>query len=78
MYGDRGHAALFQCRGEPDDRRAAGASKADAKNRGIAISGDGRAQLRINCPGLLRSDHARSDRAPVIIEPLPQLLHEHG
>ena len=77
MYGDRGHAVLFQRRGEPDDRRATGASKTDAENRGVAVSGDGRAHLRIVCPGLLRSDDARIDRGQVLIEPVLQLLHEH-
>jgi hypothetical protein len=44
---DRGDAVLLQPHREPDDRRATGASKTDAENRGVAVRGDRRAHLRI-------------------------------
>ena len=40
VHRDRGNAVLLQCRGEPDDRRAAGASKTDAEDRRVAVGGD--------------------------------------
>ena len=77
VYGDRRNAAFFERRREPDDRRAAGASKTDAENRGIAVGGDGRAHVRVVRPGLLRSDDARIDEGQMLTEPLLQLVHEH-
>ena len=78
VYGDRGHASLFERRGEPDDRRAAGASKTDTEDRGVAVGDNGRAHIRIVGPGLLRFDDARIDRRQVLTEPLLQFVHEHG
>ena len=78
MDGDRWDAVLFERRREPDDRRAAGASKTDAENRGVAAGADRCAHLRIVGPRFLRPDDARINRGQVLTEPLLQLLHEHG
>ena len=78
VYSDRGHASLFERRREPDDRRAAGASKTDAEDRGVTVGDDGRAHIGIVGPGLLRFDDARIDRRQVLTEPMLQLVHEHG
>jgi len=66
MDGDRRNAVLLQRRGEPDDRRATGASKADAENRSIAAGRDRRAHLLVVGPGLLRRDGADIDRRQVL------------
>jgi len=47
VHGNRWDAVLLERRGEPDDRRAAGASKTDAENRAVAIGGDRRSHLGV-------------------------------
>ena len=78
VHGNRGHTSLFERGREPDDRRAAGASKTDAEDRGVAVGDDGRAHVGIVGPGLLRFDDARIDRGQVLTEPVLQLVHEHS
>jgi len=77
VNGDRRYATFFQRRGQPDDRRATSASKTDAENRGIAISRDLRAHLRIVGPRLLGLDRADIDGRQMLVEPLAQLFDEY-
>ena len=48
MYGDGRDTSLFERRREPDDRRAAGASKTDAENRRVAVGDDGGAHVGVD------------------------------
>ena len=60
------NAVLLQRRGEPDDRRAAGASKTDAENRRVAVGGDRRPHLRVVGPRFLRPDRADVHRTAAV------------
>ena len=77
VHPDGGDAGFFERRGEPDDRRATRASKADAEDGRVAVSDDPRAHLLIVGPGLARLNRADVHAGQVLAEPLPQLLGEH-
>src|SRR4029450_6318669 len=77
VHGYGRNAVLLERHREPDDRRAAGASKTDAEDGRGAIGGNGGAHLLIVGPGLLRPDRTDLHCGQAIREPARQLLHEH-
>src|SRR6516162_7679734 len=76
MHRDARDASLFQQHGKPDDRRAAGASQADAENGAVPFPGDLRTHIGVVNPALPRLDQPRPDRGQVLAEPFSQLAHE--
>ena len=58
VHGDGRNTIQLQRHREPDDRRAAGASKTDAEDRGVAICRDAGAHRLVVGPGLARPDRA--------------------
>ncbi len=66
VHGHARHARFFQRHRQPDDRRATGASQADAEDGGVALGRDLGAHLGVVDPALARLDEARLDRGQVL------------
>jgi len=73
---DGGNAGFFQLHGEPDDRRATGASQTDTEDGGVAVFGDLRPHPRIVDPAFARLDDGCLDARQVLTEPVAQLKDE--
>src|SRR6266446_7530538 len=76
VHRDARYARFFQQHREPDDRRAAGASQANAEDRAVALPRDLGSHCGIIDPALPGLDQPRLDGRQVLAEPVLQLAHK--